>query len=60
MNSRQGGGPAAPHGTATVHSVSKNDTPHNAPLRSRGAVVGYLLVILSHTRNIFKWGGSGE
>ena len=41
---------------AYTHSVSKNDTPHTTPLRSKGVSVGYLLVILSHTRNIFKWG----
>jgi len=41
----------------TAHSVSENDTPHTSPLLRKGRSVGYLLVILSHTRNIFKWGG---
>lgn len=54
VGNRGGGVPAAPRNTAReTHSVSENDTPHTTPLLRKGVSVGYLLVILSHTRNIF-------
>ena len=48
-----------PHNVGVADSISQNDTPHTNPLLRKGYSVGYLLVILSITRNIFKWGGLG-
>lgn len=49
-----------PHRVGVANSVSKNDTLHTSPLLRKGHSVGYLCVILSITRNIFKWGGLGD